>query len=49
MLAGQRRYFTRRWIETILPNAVEKDDRSADEIAADIIQRAGLSVDNGGE
>lgn len=32
---------TERWIEKIMPTA--KDERSGDEIAADVIARAGLT------
>lgn len=38
--AGQNKYLTERWIDLIVNE--KRDTRSADEIALDVISRAGL-------
>lgn len=40
--AGQNKYLTERWLNLVTPQ--KRDTRSADEIALDIIERAGLRL-----
>ena len=45
MLAGTNRYIDKRWIETIYLQP--EDGRTGDEIAAEVIKRAGLRLKGG--
>ena len=48
-LAAENKYITRRWCEIMEDTKKPVDNRTGDEVAADVIKRLGLSLKGGEE
>lgn len=48
-LAVENKYITRRWCEIMEDTKKPVDNRTGDEVAADVIKRLGLSLKGGEE